>query len=179
MRTAVRRAVFLDRDGILNEVVMRGDSVGSPRTLDELVIHSGARLIVDAARAAGFLTIVVTNQPDVGRGLMGLEALEALHDALRSAIPLDAIEVSTEGRDDAPRRKPNPGMLTDAAAAWDIDLSRSWIIGDSVKDIEAGRRAGVGTILLETPYNRRVHGTAVTNLCSHTAIARFISSLHS
>lgn len=168
------RALFLDRDGILNRVVMREGSPASPRVPGEFELLEGAADLVRAAREAGWLTIVVTNQPDIGRGLMRPADLEAMHRMLADAVEVDDIEVCTDGDDTSPRRKPNPGMLLDAAAKWGIHLGRSWLVGDSGKDLGAGRAAGVRTILLETPYNRAVHGTATANFSSLREITEFI-----
>lgn len=173
----MNRAIFLDRDGILNHVVMRGSTVASPRTLEEFAIQDQAAGLVNAVKTKGFLAIVVTNQPDIGRGLMDAAILKQMHETLLAAMPLDAIYVAESGSDADPRRKPNPGMLLEAADKWKVDLAHSWLIGDSIKDIEAGARAGVGTILLETAYNTTIHGSAHHNLRSLIQITNLIPSL--
>jgi D-glycero-D-manno-heptose 1,7-bisphosphate phosphatase len=177
-----RKAAFLDRDGILNRIVHRDDVVGSPRSMDEFVLLPEGRELVEAARSAGFLIVVVTNQPDVSRGLMSTEELDRIHAALQEAIAPDRVEVCTASDNADPRRKPNPGMLLDAASALHIDLSRSILIGDSAKDIGAGKAAGVRTVLLETGYNTRAHGSADVNCASHGAIIdvfRTLQGIHS
>jgi D-glycero-D-manno-heptose 1,7-bisphosphate phosphatase len=146
-------AIFLDRDGVLNRVVMRGGTVASPRSLEEFELLPDAAEFCASLKARGYLLVVATNQPDLGRGLLGREVLEAMHERLRAALPLDAIEVCGSGDDNDPRRKPNPGMLLDAAARLGIDLAGSWFVGDGIKDMRAGRAAGVRTLLLKTPYN--------------------------
>ena len=151
-----KRALFLDRDGILNEVVRRGTVISSPRVVEEWRFVEDSVALVESARQRGFATVVVTNQPDVGRGKMSLETLERLHQMLRSRLTLDAIEVCCSGDDADRRRKPNAGMLLDAAAALGLDLQRSFLVGDSHKDIQAGRLARVTTILLRTDYNQQV-----------------------
>jgi D-glycero-D-manno-heptose 1,7-bisphosphate phosphatase len=156
----MRPAVFLDRDGILNEVVYRDGIVGSPRSLSEFVIPPEAIALCDALRSAGFLLVVVTNQPDVDREMLRMEDLEEMHVELGRVLRPDSIQVCGSCDDADPRRKPNPGMLLDAAARLDIDLGRSWIIGDGVKDISAGRAAGVRTMLLRTAYNQSAHEMA-------------------
>lgn len=173
----MKRAIFLDRDGILNHVVLRDATVASPRTLEEFAIQDHAADLVKTIKTSGFLAIVVTNQPDIGRGLMDAAILGKMHELLRAAMPLDAIQVAESGDDADPRRKPNPGMLLEAADRWNVNLEHSWLIGDSKKDIEAGVRAGVGTILLETSYNTTIHGSAHHNLRSLTQITHLIPSL--
>ena len=154
----VNRAVFFDRDGILNRIVMRGNKVGSPRSVEEVKFMEGAERLVELAKSRGYLTIMITNQPDVGRGFLERAELERIHDFLNEKYRLDGIEVCCSGDDSDPRRKPNPGMLLDAAVQHRVDLQSSFFIGDSVKDLEAGKRAGVKTILLQTEYNLEYHG---------------------
>lgn len=173
---AMKQAVFFDRDGVLNEVVMRGEVVGSPRNIGEFRIKEGARELFQSAREAEFLCIVVTNQPDIERGLLAQSELDAMHRILANQISPDGIEVCAAGSADDRRKKPNPGMLLDAAVRWGIDLQRSWIVGDSDKDISAGRGAGVRTILLATDYNRPVWKTADFDFSSLSQIAKFILS---
>jgi len=153
-------AIFLDRDGILAPVIIRDGVVGSARSQAEFVITPEAVVMCEKLRDAGFLLVVVTNQPDIDRGMLRMEDLEEMHVELGRVLRPDAIQVCGSSDDADPRRKPNPGMLFDAAARLDIDLASSWIIGDSIKDIGAGRAAGVRTILLKTAYNQSAHGIA-------------------
>ena len=133
---------------------MRGSLVSSPREWEEFHLNREALPLLECARSLGMAVVVVTNQPDIERGLLTPETLERIHQALVAELPIDAIETCPAGHDGHPRRKPNPGMLLDAARRDDLDLARSWMIGDSLKDILAGQRAGVTTILLRTSYNR-------------------------
>ena len=149
----MRKALFLDRDGILNKVVMREGVVSSPRSLDEFKINEEARFLIGAARAAGYTVVVVTNQPDVERSLLDTPTLEQMHSILRTELGIEFVQVCTSTNDSDPRRKPTPGMLLDAARELQIDLGRSLFVGDSKRDLGAGQRAGVTTILLKTGYN--------------------------
>ncbi len=162
-----RRAVFLDRDGVINTVVMRGGVVSSPWTRGEFSIFPEAVDLCASLRRNGWLLVVVTNQPDLSRGNLAAEELEAMHAELQRRIHPDAIEFCASGDDSDRRRKPHPGMLLDAAERLGIDLAASWIIGDSRKDIAAGRAAGVHTILLATPYNSAVREEADAVAASH------------
>jgi D-glycero-D-manno-heptose 1,7-bisphosphate phosphatase len=173
----MNKAVFFDRDGILNEVVMRDGVVASPRTPGEFRLTPEAGALVRAAQAAGYLAIVATNQPDLTRGFMKRDDLDLMHRLLMQEAPVDGIEVAESGCNDDPRRKPNPGMLLDAAAKHGVSLPDSWIVGDSIKDIQAGRNAGAGTVLLETPYNSSAHGKADRNFSSPSQILQFIKAL--
>lgn len=149
-----RPAIFLDRDGVLNDVVWRDGKPASPRTVDELRIADGAAEAVRALRAAGYLTFVVTNQPDVRRGKMTAEALDAIHAALIQTVPVNEVRACLHDNDDrCDCRKPKAGMLLDLAARWDIDLSASWMVGDMDRDVQCGQTAGAHTVLLGRDYN--------------------------
>lgn len=157
-----RPAIFLDRDGVLNDVVWRDGKPASPRSADELTIADGAVEAVTALRAAGYLTFVVTNQPDVRRGKMTAEALDGIHAALARSVPVHEVRACLH--DDADRcdcRKPGAGMLLDLAARWNIDLARSWMVGDMDRDVACGRAAGARTILLARPYNSQAGADVV------------------
>ncbi len=153
----MRRAVFLDRDGVINRVIFKGDRPFSPRNFEQLDFLDGVKDVLAELRDNGFLNIVVTNQPDIARGLIRLRVLQEINEAIRRELAVDDIFLCPhDDVDNCCCRKPEPGMLLDAAAKWDIDLTSSFIIGDQWKDIEAGKAAGCTTILLDYPYNRRV-----------------------
>ena len=151
-----RRAVFLDRDGVLNRAFVRDGKPYPPATLEALEILPGVADALARLRAAGFLLIVVTNQPDVARGTQRREVVDAMHARLAAVLPIDEFRVCDH--DDAAQcgcRKPAPGMLTDAAAAWGIDLTASVLVGDRWRDVEAGRRAGCRTVFIDYGYAER------------------------
>jgi len=151
------RAVFLDRDGVLNRVVVRNGRPYPPASLDELEILPGVAEALRDLKAAGFRLIVATNQPDVGKGLQRRDAVEACHGRLRQTLPIDAIQVCYHVDADACLcRKPRPGMLLEAARTWGIDLARSYMIGDRWRDVEAGRSAGCKTIWVQCDYDERL-----------------------
>jgi D-glycero-D-manno-heptose 1,7-bisphosphate phosphatase len=155
-RTKMRRAVFLDRDGVINRALVRNGRPYAPTCLEEFEMLSDASDAIRSLHRAGFILVVVTNQPDVGKGLVSKEAVERMHEELRRLLPIDDIQVcySTEGEQSF-RRKPRPGMLLDAAAGLNIDLSRSFMVGDRWRDIEAGRAAGCRTILVQNHYDEK------------------------
>lgn len=171
-----RRACFLDRDGVLNEIVMRGTVVSSPWTLDEFRLLPGAEKLVAAVLAAGLIPIVITNQPDLARGNLAPAELEKMHDVLRTRLQIREIEVCGSGDDADPRRKPNPGMIFDAARRLGVDIVTSLLVGDSLKDLEAARRAGVPSVLLETSYNTAAHGRGDSNARSHREVVDLIAA---
>jgi D-glycero-D-manno-heptose 1,7-bisphosphate phosphatase len=151
MSAPLRRAVFLDRDGVLNRSVVRGGKPYPPHTLAELEILPGVPEALRRLRAAGFLLIVVTNQPDVARGTQRREVVEAINAALSTALPLDDV-LTCYDDGDTPRRKPNPGMVLEGAQRHGVPLRASFLIGDRWKDVEAGRRAGCRTVRLDCDY---------------------------
>ncbi|MEA2977397.1 MAG: D-glycero-D-manno-heptose 1,7-bisphosphate phosphatase [Alphaproteobacteria bacterium] len=147
------RAVFLDRDGVLNEAIVRDGNPYPPVTVEQLVIIPGAADSLKLLHNHGFRLIVVTNQPDIARGKISREVVEEINCHLCQALPIDAVEMCDH--DDADRcecRKPQPGMLLAAARRDGIDLARSFLVGDRWRDIEAGKRAGCRTILIGDGY---------------------------
>ncbi len=170
----MNRALFLDRDGIVNEVVMREGKPQSPRHLEELVLIPDTILLAQIAKELGFFLVLVTNQPDVSRGLLSRKELKKMHQVIQENIPFDRIEVCTSSNDAYIRRKPNPGMLLQSAEALYLDLSQSFFLGDSLKDLQAGKRAGVITILLQTEYNRFIHGLGDMNCNSFEQIIKIL-----
>lgn len=156
--TSYRRAVFLDRDGTLNRQIIREGRPFPPTNLDQFALFPGVPAACDQLAAAGFTLIVVTNQPDVGRGTQSRAMVEAMHARLRHLVPsivrIEVCYASGLDKSGSPdrRRKPEPGMLLDAAVELDLDLARSWIVGDRWRDIDCGRRAGVRTVFIDYGY---------------------------
>jgi D-glycero-D-manno-heptose 1,7-bisphosphate phosphatase len=145
-----RRAVFFDRDGTLME---EAHYCGDPR---QVQVYAGIPAALRSLKEAGFRTFIVTNQSGIGRGLISEADYRAVQAELISQIGEGLIDASYFCPD-APgtastRRKPEPGMLLEAAAEFDIDLARSYTIGDKAADVECGRRAGTKTILVLTGY---------------------------
>jgi D-glycero-D-manno-heptose 1,7-bisphosphate phosphatase len=147
------RAVFLDRDGVLSIPEFRDGRSFAPRRLDDFRLYDDAAACLARLRAAGFRLIVVTNQPDVGNGLVDREVVEEMHRRLAAALPIDAIEVCYHRQaDGCDCRKPLPGMLRRAAARLAIDCTRSIMIGDRDSDVAAGRAMGCTTIFIDLGY---------------------------
>ena len=158
------RAVFLDRDGVLNEVVVRDGLPHPPASLEDLRLAPDAAESLARLKAAGFLLIVVTNQPDVARGTQSRTIAEAMNRAIAAALPLD--DFFTCWHDDADAcacRKPKPGLLVEAAARHAIDLKGSFFIGDRWRDIDAGAAAGCRTVLIERHYRDRAPESTPTH----------------
>ncbi len=150
-----RRAVFLDRDGVLAEAIVRADGKSyAPTRVEDFVLVPEAPAQVQRLRDAGFVCIVFTNQPELANGELASSDLDAMHRTMRAAIPLDDVYVCPHDKSEGCRcHKPATGLLDDAAARWDVDLATSFVIGDRWRDIGAGRAAGCYSILLDRPYS--------------------------
>jgi D-glycero-D-manno-heptose 1,7-bisphosphate phosphatase len=150
---ALRPAVFLDRDGVIVVPEFREGRSFAPRTLEAFVIYPDARKALSRLRDVGYLLVIVTNQPDIGNGVIARETVERMHDLLRSELPLDRIEVCPHRQsDNCNCRKPKPGMLFSAAKACGIDLANSFMVGDRASDVEAGIAAGCRTVFIDLDY---------------------------
>ena len=153
---ASRRAVFLDRDGVINRAFVRDGKPFPPPTPQELEILPGVPEALRELKANGFKLLLVTNQPDVGRGKLSLQTLAAMHEDLRAHLPLDDILVCCHtDQDKCDCRKPMPGMIIEAARKHNIDLAASFMVGDRWRDIDAGYNAGCKTILIDYGYSER------------------------
>ncbi|MBZ5558492.1 MAG: HAD family hydrolase [Acidobacteriia bacterium] len=151
-----RRAVFLDRDGVINRAVVRDGKPHPPTDADHVDVLPGVAAALGRLKAAGYLLIVVTNQPDVARGTQSREAVEAIHARLASELPIDDFRACYhDDRDACACRKPKPGLIIDAALAHGVDLRESVMVGDRWRDIEAGRRAGCQTVFVNHEYEER------------------------
>ncbi len=146
----VKRAVFLDRDGVINANINREGRDVAPTTLADFRLLPGVGEAVARLKGAGFTVIVVTNQPDVATGRTSRETVDAMHEALHREVPVDAIKTCfhTDSHG-CSCRKPLPGMLTEAAQEFGLDLTKSFMVGDRWRDIHAGLAAGCRTIFVD------------------------------
>ncbi|MGO9307544.1 MAG: D-glycero-alpha-D-manno-heptose-1,7-bisphosphate 7-phosphatase [Spirochaetia bacterium] len=171
----MNRAVFLDRDGVINRAVLRAGLPHPPQSVQDLEIMPGVGDALAALKSAGFVLVVITNQPDVARGTQTRDRVEAIHDLLMRTLPLDAVKVCYhDDADGCSCRKPAPGMILEAARDLDVELARSYTVGDRWKDIEAGKRAGTTTILIENEYPEKKTGNAAVRVGSLREAAEWI-----
>jgi D-glycero-D-manno-heptose 1,7-bisphosphate phosphatase len=169
-------AVFLDRDGVLNEPVVRGGKPYPPASAAEMLITSDVPAAVARLKSLGLPLIVVTNQPDVARGTQTKEAVEAIHDRLRRELGIDAfVTCFHDDRDHCPCRKPKPGLIFEGAKRYGADPARSFLIGDRWRDIEAGRAAGCRTIWIDRGYQERTPNGSDVRVESLTEAAEWIA----
>jgi len=148
-----RAAVFLDRDGVINRSEVRDGKPYSPRALDDFRLLPGSVAAIDRLKQAGYLVVVVTNQPDIGNGFVAREVVEAMHRRLRERTLVDDVRMCPHSQGaGCDCRKPRPGMLLALVKDWQIDPASSWMVGDRGSDIVAGEAAGCRTIFIDRGY---------------------------
>jgi len=148
------RCVFLDRDGVVVIPHFRDGRSFAPRRLEDLHIYPEARESLPRLKDAGFMVAVVSNQPDVGNGLIEQSVLSAMHDLLVRTLPIDAIKICTHRQDEiCACRKPKPGMILELAREFDVDLTGSFMVGDRNSDVEAGLAAGCVPVFIDHDYS--------------------------
>ena len=151
-----RKAVFLDRDGVLNRAVVKDGRPYPPASVEEVEILPGVTEALQRLKDAGFVLIVVSNQPDVGRGATPIATVEEINDYLARRMPIDRFMMCFhDSGDGCDCRKPRPGMLFTGAQEFDVDLASSYMVGDRWRDVEAGISAGCKTIFIDYGYNEK------------------------
>ena len=175
--SALRPAVFLDRDGTLNVQTLRDGKPVAPRRVEDFSLFPGVTTACADLARAGYALVVATNQPDIGRGDLKVADLEAMHAKLLGLIPeIERIEIATAAADEPidRRRKPQPGMLLDAAATLGLDLARSWMIGDRWRDVDCGKNAGVRTVFIDFGYDEKLRAVPDFRVTSFVEAAAII-----
>lgn len=151
--SAQQPAVFLDRDGVLNRAVIKNGKPFPPSTVAELEFTADAAALLQNLKSHGYKLLVVTNQPDIARGVTSRESVDAINQKLSAALPVDEVFTCPHSDENACEcRKPKPGLILEAARRHHIDLASSFMIGDRWRDVEAGQNAGVRTILIDDAY---------------------------
>lgn len=150
------KAVFLDRDGVLNKALVRTGKPYPPANIVELEILPGVFEALQVLKKNGFLLIVVTNQPDVARGVVSKESVEQMNHFLQDKLGIDEFNTCYhDSGDNCACRKPKPGAILEAAIRWSLDLGQSFMVGDRWRDIEAGQAAGVKTVFIDYGYDEK------------------------
>jgi D-glycero-D-manno-heptose 1,7-bisphosphate phosphatase len=171
----MRRAVFLDRDGVLNRTIVRDGVPYPPASAAEVELLGGVPEALDLLARHDLALIVVTNQPDVARGTQTRAVVEAINQRLVAQLPIDAVFTCYhDNPDGCDCRKPRPGLLFQAAHAHQIDLHRSFMVGDRWSDVAAGQAAGCRTFLLDLPYSQRQRCAPDYTVASLLEAARLI-----
>ena len=150
------KAIFLDRDGVINRAVVKNGRPYPPSSLNELEILPGVKGALENLHKAGYLLIVVTNQPDVARGKVSKATVDEIHQYMMANFPIDKIlSCFHDDADQCNCRKPKPGALLNAAEEYKLDLNACYMIGDRWRDIESGVSAGCKTIFLDYGYSEK------------------------
>ena len=154
----MKQAVFIERDGVLNAIRVEKQQQVTPLTLEDFKLREEAAPLLKKLKAAGLILIATTNQPGLSRGYLSRRELDRMHERLRKAFPLDEILVCPHDETDrCPCRKPKPGLFSEAAFKWHLNLDHSYVISDKWQDAEAARIAGCTSLLLESPWVGKVH----------------------
>ena len=170
IRVVTQRAVFLDRDGVLNRAVVCEGKPFPPARLADVVILPGAITSLQRLAGCGYVLIGITNQPDVARGTQTREVVESINALIQSRLPVREIFVCYhDNADECECRKPKPGLILQAAQKYGLDLSLSWMVGDRWKDIVAGQAAGLKTIFIDYHYSETYQGAPADFTVEDTA----------
>lgn len=149
----MNRAAFLDRDGVVNRAIIREGRAVAPRSLEDFHFMPGIHVLTEKLRQAQYKIIVVTNQPDVFYGYVDRATVDEMHRIVRHELQIDDIRVCFHiDAHNCDCRKPKPGLLLSAAKDFDLDLRQSFIIGDTGRDMDAGKAVNCRTILLDGGY---------------------------
>jgi len=150
------KTVFLDRDGVLNRMYVVNGVSHPPDHASQLEVYPDVVEAVARLKDAGYLLIVVTNQPDVARGTTTLESVHEIDAVLAAMLPIEEFVVCPHNdAADCPCRKPKPGMILDAAARYGVDMERSFMVGDRWRDVDAGANAGLRTVWIDRGVKER------------------------
>lgn len=150
------KAIFLDRDGVINKAVVIDNKPYPPSSIREMEILPGVKKGIELLKKEGYYIFVVTNQPDVARGKTAIEKVQEINSFLEKELFIDEVYCCYhDGKEGCSCRKPKPGMIIDASLKWNINLKKSYIIGDRWRDIEAGKQADVTTILIDYQYDEK------------------------
>ena len=156
MGSSKRRAVFLDRDGVLNVAPVNNGYPYSPASLTELELCPGVEEACAQLKSAGFLLVMVTNQPDIARGIATVSSVNEINRFIQARLNLDDVRICPhDDADGCDCRKPKPGLLLSAARDLGIDLQSSFMVGDRWRDVTAGQAAGCRTVFVDHGYAER------------------------
>ncbi len=171
----MHRAVFLDRDGVINKAHMVDGKPYPPRNLDELELIPGVDHAILQLRDHDYFCIVITNQPDVARGKTSREIVESINQFLIQNLAIhEIISCYHDDHENCGCRKPKPGSLLKAALKYNIDLNKSFMVGDRWRDIEAGENAGCKTFFIDYQYNEKQPQNPTYKVASLTDVVNII-----
>jgi D-glycero-D-manno-heptose 1,7-bisphosphate phosphatase len=153
----MNQGIFLDRDGVINEVIIKKGIPHPPQEVHQVKIIAGVRESIKKFKLNGIQIVIVTNQPDVGRGTLAKETVEEINGYLKAELHIEHVYCCYhDNLDNCGCRKPSPGMLIEAAQNLNLDLSRSYMVGDRWRDIEAGQAAGCTSFFIDYGYAEKL-----------------------
>jgi D-glycero-D-manno-heptose 1,7-bisphosphate phosphatase len=174
----MNNAVFLDRDGVINRPIIREGRPHPPNSIAEFEILPGVEDACRALKTTGYLLVVVTNQPDVGRGTLDRSVVEEIHQFMAGRLPIDLVLTCFHGGEKYGQpcecRKPRPGMVQQAAKQLLISLAESYMVGDRWRDIDCGKRAGCKTVFIDWGYSEDLREAPDHRAASLVEAARII-----
>jgi len=174
----MRRAVFIERDGVLNLPKVEGQYQIAPRSANDLVINQAALEPLAKLKAAGFVLIATTNQPGISRGHITRREIDLMHAMLLKVFPLnDILMCPHDDSDRCPCRKPKPGLFREAAFKYHLLLDHSFVLSDKWQDAKAAQNAGCTSILVKSPWNGTGHHDFIAQDCE-SAAARILHLQH-
>ena len=154
VKKAGKPSVFLDRDGVIVKAHIKNNKPFAVNNIDDFEILPGVKEAIQSLKELDFLVVVVTNQPDISKGLINVNTLNKMHEILMSELAIDDIKFCPHiSENNCSCRKPKPGMLLEASSEHLIDLNNSYMIGDRISDIEAGNNAGCKCIFIDYNYS--------------------------
>jgi D-glycero-D-manno-heptose 1,7-bisphosphate phosphatase len=166
----MKRAVFIERDGVLNLPRVEGKFQIAPRTIGELNINCAVIEPLKKLHQAGFILIATTNQPGISRGYISRREIDLMHLRLIKTFPLsDIMMCPHDDADRCPCRKPKPGLFREAAFKWQLSLDHSFVISDKWQDAKAAQNAGCTSLLIESPWNATGHHDFIVQNCEIAA----------
>lgn len=170
-----QKAVFFDRDGVINKSIVKNNKPYPPSSISEFVWNGNIIEIIEKLNQKGYKTIIFTNQPDVARGTQSLEKVEEIHDKIKKETLIDEIySCYHDSQDNCDCRKPKPGMLLSAQKKYGINLKQSYVIGDRWKDIEAGKQVGCKTIFIDYNYDEKISSKPDYTVANINAVERIL-----
>ena len=168
------RAIFLDRDGVLNKPIIKKNKSYAPTQLKDFILYPNVAKYCKMLKKKNFLLIVVTNQPDYRKKKISINILEKMHEKLKKKIEFDDIYIALSSSPKNFFKKPNPGMLLAAKKKYNIDFKKSYLIGDRFNDIEAASNVGCKAIFIDRKYNELTPSYQIKNTKSFAGAVKFI-----
>ena len=152
-----KKGIFFDRDGVINKSLILNNKPYPPKSLKDFEFFENIEKTLEQVRKSGFMSFIFTNQPDVARGALGKDKIEEINKYIYSKLPINKIYCCYhDDKDNCECRKPKAGMLYEAAKEFDVDLKKSFVVGDRWRDIDAGNLAGCKTIFIDYGYSEKL-----------------------